>query len=205
MRKKSHIALAKGVVEGLSVQDVFAHRLTFYIGSIWPDCIPSFIVKRHCVGQTLDIWNKRLDKFILKYKKTGKPLDKLSLLSTWRLGIVLHYVADYFTFPHNEHYEGSMKEHCAYEEILKRRMRSYVADITADSHIGDVRILPDKKHLEEFILLKHNQYMNIDGNVDTDCRYAVLACMTVVATLFDIVTGGGFELNAANREMSAAA
>jgi hypothetical protein len=205
MRKKSHIALAKGVVEGLSVQDVFAHRLVFYMGSIWPDCIPSFIVKRHCVAQTLDIWNKRLDKFILKYKKTGKPLDKLSLLSTWRLGIVLHYVADYFTFPHNEHYEGNMKEHCAYEEILKRRMRSYVADITADSHISEVRILPDKKHLEEFIMLKHSQYMNIDGNVDTDCRYAVLACMTVVATLFDIVTGGSFELNASNREMSAAA
>jgi hypothetical protein len=84
-------------------------------------------------------------------------------------------------------------------------MRSYVADITADSHISEVRILPDKKQLEEFILLKHSQYMDIDGNVDTDCRYAVLACMTVVATLFDIVTGGSFELTPANREVSAAA
>ena len=61
MRKKSHISLTKGVVHGLSAEQRFGHRLSLYVGSILPDCTPSFLtdvivsrirlmcVKRRCL------------------------------------------------------------------------------------------------------------------------------------------------------------
>ena len=42
------------------------------------------------------------------------------------LGEITHYVADYFTFPHNKIYPGGFKEHCAYEEHLKHELRAFL-------------------------------------------------------------------------------
>lgn len=43
-----------------------------------------------------------------------------------RMGVVMHYLADYFTFPHNVTYGGSLKDHCLYERDMKHALRSYV-------------------------------------------------------------------------------
>ncbi len=43
-----------------------------------------------------------------------------------RMGVVMHYLADYFTFPHNVTYGGSLKDHCLYERDMKYALRSYV-------------------------------------------------------------------------------
>lgn len=42
------------------------------------------------------------------------------------LGQISHYLADYFTYPHNKIYPGSLKDHCSYEEKLKRDLRRYI-------------------------------------------------------------------------------
>ena len=55
MRKKSHISLTKGVVHGLSAEQRFGHRLSLYVGSILPDCTPSFLTRRHCIEDTFDV------------------------------------------------------------------------------------------------------------------------------------------------------
>ena len=34
--------------------------------------------------------------------------------------MITHYVSDYFTFPHNANYPGNLKDHCIYEEELKK-------------------------------------------------------------------------------------
>ena len=44
------------------------------------------------------------------------------------LGQIFHYIADYFTFPHNSNYSGSLKDHCIYEKYLKFRLRSYIRE-----------------------------------------------------------------------------
>ena len=45
MRKKSHISLAKYLMNNMQVQDLNEHKKAFYIGSILPDIKPSFITK----------------------------------------------------------------------------------------------------------------------------------------------------------------
>ena len=60
MRKKSHISLTKGVVHGLSAEQRFGHRFSLYVGSILPDCTPSFLTKRHCIEDTFDVCEKKM-------------------------------------------------------------------------------------------------------------------------------------------------
>lgn len=184
MRKKSHISVAKGVINGLDIGERIRHRLSFYIGSIWPDCVPSFITRRHCIEDTFDIFYKRMDKFVSKFN----PRKDMGMLSTWRMGVVLHYIADYFTFPHNSNYTGNLKEHCIYEEELKHRMNRYIADLSEKEQQHEMSVLPSVKAISEYIREKHAQYVMSEGNVEQDCRYSVLACMCVAASLLNIVS-----------------
>lgn len=184
MRKKSHISLAKGVINGLDIKDRINHRLSFYIGSIWPDCIPSFITRRHCIEDTFDIFNKNMEKFVKKFNSN----KDMSIRSTWRMGVMLHYIADYFTFPHNKNYTGNLKDHCVYEEELKHCMYKYVDNINADKYQNTKVVLSDLNSISDYIKEKHAQYKLSGSNVEKDCKYSVLACMCVMASLLNIVS-----------------
>ncbi len=182
MRKKSHISLCKGILHGLDLTGRVHHKLSFYIGSIWPDCIPSFITKRHNIDETFDIFTNRMNKFIAKFNKE----KDMSAIQTMRMGMVLHYIADYFTFPHNSHYQGTIKDHCIYEEGLKKKMYEFVAEEKkklAKASSLDLPVFTSVKQITEFIKEKHSQYMKLDGNVDSDCLYAFKSCMVVMSSL----------------------
>ena len=43
-----------------------------------------------------------------------------------RLGEIFHYIADYFTFPHNKTFTGSLVEHNSYEKELKNRLKTCI-------------------------------------------------------------------------------
>lgn len=182
MRKKSHISVAKGLIHKLDMKERLNHRLIFYVGSIWPDCVPSFITRRHCIDETYDIFIKSMEKFIRKYNIK----KDMGIKSTWQMGIVMHYIADYFTFPHNKHFQGNFKEHCVYEEALKHRMYKFVDDVRNEKYKNDIPVLEDVSQICEFVLNNHRNYINKDGNVDLDCEYTFYACLGVFASLLKI-------------------
>lgn len=184
MRKKSHISLAKGVVHGLAVDQRFGHRISLYFGSILPDCTIGFLTRRHCMEETFDLCEKRMLGFLEHYKTKKKGL---SICSSVRMGVVLHYIADYFTFPHNAHYTGSLKDHCAYEESLKQHMRRFIdsrcesTDCEYDRrNAQSIRTISD---LLAYIYEKHEKYIQDCCNENLDCAYAYVVSLTVMRSL----------------------
>lgn len=184
MRKKSHISLTRGVVHGLDIDERFGHRVSLYFGSILPDCTVSFLTKRHCIEETFDVCKKKMEKFLEHYKTKKKGL---TIMSSIRMGVVLHYVADYFTFPHNSHYPGNLKDHCVYEENLKHQMRSFMnnrresRDCLYDRQ--NTREICSVSDLLTYIYEKHQKYMNDAGNVNLDCAYSYIVSLTVMHSL----------------------
>ena len=119
MRKKSHISLAKYIVDSLEEQDLVKHKKAFYLGSILPDCKPSFLTVKHEMEGTFPKLQQDL-KRLLELQRTSQ----INMRVFYRnLGEVIHYIADYFTFPHNPHYTGNLKDHCVYEKHLKYSLR----------------------------------------------------------------------------------
>lgn len=133
MRKKSHLSLAKYIVKKTSDENLKKHRLSFYLGSILPDCKPSFFYRKHEINGTFPDVKKQIEKLI--YGKKNRPV-KNKRKYYMDLGQVTHYVADYFTFPHNKIYPGGLKEHCAYEEELKHRLREYLKSSNGQEETG---------------------------------------------------------------------
>ena len=71
MRKKSHISLAKYIVDSLEEQDLVKHKKAFYLGSILPDCKPSFLTVKHEMEGTFPKLQQDL-KRLLELQRTSQ-------------------------------------------------------------------------------------------------------------------------------------
>lgn len=179
MRKKSHISLAKYIVNSLEEQDMVKHKKAFYLGSILPDCKPSFLTERHEIEGTFPKIQQEM-KMLVERKQDFRINTRVFYRS---LGEIIHYIADYFTFPHNAHYTGSLKEHCAYEEQLKKSLREYIRSGEAEENRvwfgSNTGALNSTDAICEFIRIAHDRYVKLNNNVREDCRQIVALCYQV--------------------------
>ena len=107
------------------------------------------------------------------------------------LGEVIHYIADYFTFPHNPHYTGNLKDHCVYEKHLKYSLREYIQSGEAEKNRvsiqQSVQNLGSVEAICEFIQNAHNMYVKLKNTVEGDCRQIVSLCHQVVEAVIMLV------------------
>ena len=191
MRKKSHISLAKHIVRISDMKGFDKHRKALYFGSILPDCKPSFLTTPHEITGTIDLVEKGMEKLTHGYKN----INELSTGYFTRLGEVLHYVADYFTFPHNKEYKGSLKDHCVYEGELKLRLREYIKNIgkksiaewKKDINLEDMSRFTSCNDIFKYIIEQHRMYIEReDYSIEEDCRYIVNVCSMVAMALVHV-------------------
>ena len=187
MRKKSHISLAKYIVNSLEEQELVKHKKAFYLGSILPDCKPSFLTVKHEMEGTFPKLQQDL-KDLLERQQTSQ----INMRVFYRnLGEVIHYIADYFTFPHNPHYNGNLKDHCIYEKHLKYSLKDYIQSGEAErnriSIQETVKNLGSVEAICEFIQNAHNAYVKLKNTVEGDCRQIVSLCHQVVEAVLLLV------------------
>ena len=167
----------------MQVPELTAHWKAFYLGSILPDCKPSFLTQRHEFDRTFDMVKERI-----RVLSEDPELVRQNARAYMRhLGEVIHYVADYFTFPHNEHYDGNFKDHCYYEKDLKFRLREYVRSGRAFEEQVEDRGLKTPEAVAAFIQNMHREYVSRKRNVEEDCRYIVRVCLQVVQAILHLI------------------
>ena len=184
MRKKSHISLANHMLAEFREDSLLAHSFMFRFGSLLPDLVPSFITKKHAFDTTFDILERKLYKVINEYH--GESGLSMSLCKD--LGVITHYIADYFTLPHNHKFNGSLKDHVVYEEFLKYAMRRYVRlQNVANQPLIRMR-MSSVDDICKFIKNCHNEYikMTMDGH-EIDCRHSVEVCRQVLEAIFTLL------------------
>ncbi|MCI9174362.1 MAG: zinc dependent phospholipase C family protein [Lachnospiraceae bacterium] len=187
MRKKSHISLAKYIVDSLGEQELEKHKKAFYLGSILPDCKPSFITVKHEMEGTFPKVQHELEELVERQKNS-----QINMRVFYRnLGEVIHYIADYFTFPHNPHYPGNLKDHCIYEEQLKHGLKEYIASGEAERNSEWVRHsvmnLNSTADICNFIRKAHETYVKLKNSVEDDCRHIVTLCHQVVVAVIRLI------------------
>ncbi len=190
MRKKSHIALAQFIANNSGIPELYQNKKSFYLGSILPDCRPSFLTEKHQFNATFD-----------KVKESIRDLtencaaEEQNQRSYWRrIGEVIHYIADYFTFPHNEVYKGSLKDHCVYEKELKVYLKKYLESPEAARKQRPFRTFYSVEALFEFIRQKHREYLKICHSVVEDCRYIIHLCWNVVGGIVQLFAARNHEV-----------
>ena len=179
MRKKSHVSLALQICKGMDDKEAIKHPYVFCFGSILPDCVPSFLTTPHRKEETFEKVQNKIIKFIQKYnQKSGCNYRR-----TIQLGEIAHYIADYFTFPHNDNYEGSLVDHCHYENALKHELRRYIYSGEAMAQLSNIPSYGTYEELKAYIEQQHKTYIQKKSDVYTDSQYIVKVCMVVVASI----------------------
>ena len=183
MRKKSHIGLARFLTDNKNQEVLASHRYFFYAGSILPDCRPSFITTRHNIESTLPLIQEYMERVRLHRVRTVSTyLNRRDCIT---LGQILHYIADYFTYPHNAIYPGSLKDHCSYEQYLKLRLREYFKSGEA----FHIKYTPLEAHMStkdiiRFIEQKHREYLELPSHdIESDCQYIIAINQSVLSAL----------------------
>lgn len=174
MRKKSHISLARYLVNNMQVQDLKDHRKAFFIGSILPDLMPSFLTKRHTIEETFEDLIREIKKITVDY-----DINKgISAYYARHLGVITHYLSDYCTFPHNSVFEGSFKEHVYYEKDLKFQLREYVNR----DDVGRERtmVFHTFEEIIHTITKAHKEYLKAIKEVKVDIQHIIDLCYRVV-------------------------
>lgn len=176
MRKKSHVSLSKYLLDNVDSELLEQHRKAFILGSILPDCKPSFVTERHNIEETFDKVTESVEKLTVNCT----DYKRISTAYCRKLGEVTHYVADYFTYPHNSVYDGSMKDHCVYEGELKHALVDYIVAEQFTVNRSIVKSFNTPQDLCDYLKSMHSEYLKVEKNITSDCMYIVSLCQIVV-------------------------
>ncbi len=184
MRKKSHISLAKFLVAQTDAEKLQQHRKAFYLGSILPDCRPSFLTERHEFYGTFDKVSDNIRGLL-----DPVHIEAQEGMAFWRhLGEIIHYIADYFTFPHNRFYMGSIRQHCAYEKEMRDYLRDYITSGRAALQKVGEKMFDNADALLEYIRKTHEEYTGSFHTIEDDVRYIVRLCQQVICAVVRLVS-----------------
>ncbi len=197
MRKKSHISLAKFLMNNMQVQDLNEHKKAFYIGSILPDITPSFLTKRHTFDETIITLIEEIRKITIDYDfKKG-----INGYYARHLGVITHYLSDYCTYPHNDIYDGNIKGHVTYEKELKHSLKAYV---NQENNQRERLQRQRNCSFDDIIYLikkTHEEYLKAVKNIHQDIHFIIELSYKVVDAILSFLEKSLYELHSSRHSM----
>ena len=176
MRKKSHILVARYLADQIpAVKSLQSHRKAFCLGSILPDIKPSFLTKKHEYFGTFEEIQEKMKSLINSSPQEGKERVY------WRrFGEIIHYMADYFTFPHNKNFTGNLYAHNKYEKHLKNHLKHYIESGAAGQMVITPVYFESFQDLVTYIRKNHEIYLLRERNIAEDIQYILRTCSQVI-------------------------
>ena len=92
----------------------------------------------------------------------------------YTLGKLTHYLADAFTFPHNETFPDTLMDHHRYETDLRASLEEYLADRT-------VRQKQFRADVTDAISRLHDYYTQASGDQKMDVQFILEATSMLMA------------------------
>ena len=175
MQKRSHKLLASMLLQSQHGFAARRYELAFLFGSFQPDCNPLSYLKgslraRKFRGHNFSNSQLYINAHIARLRQCRS-------WTTWQyytLGKLTHYLADAFTYPHNEDFPDTMLDHHRYETDLRQYLIGYLAHRTP-------RQLKSCQELTAALEELHEQYMAAHATMGRDIRYILQATELLMA------------------------
>ena len=177
MQKRSHTLLARTLMEQTAGFDKRRFALAFLFGSFQPDCNPLSYLKGSRRGTPLmghNFSNSR--PYVCRRIRRLQNKRRWNIWQYYTLGKLTHYLADAFTFPHNETYTESLQAHRRYEAQLRRQLPAHIA------HHRHCRF-SGVHELTAALVELHRQYLSSASYLQRDMDYILEATSLLVTSL----------------------
>lgn len=181
MRRNSHVQLgsflARNFMRGVPKSCVYAFRF----GCVEPDMNPATYLKGSLRVQRLRGHNfNNCERYMKRVSDRLEDRGVNSIFSFYRLGRLVHYITDGFTFAHNADFPGNLREHSVYEHALHEFFPGYLR-----REGGSLLGLRESGSAFGVIEREHARYMRQSANIARDSRYAILTALSVVGIIMD--------------------
>ena len=183
MKSASHHAMGHLLYEALTKQGVKLDQELFVLGNLLPDYLPELILNPHFTlkcQREIHIFTEAL---------AGQPLAKGEQLPpeyALRLGILCHYLTDYFTFAHTPEFRLGLKQHGAYELQLDEYFCThYTQEESKLSGVAFADAESARDVVKDIYRMKRD-YRAEGCTLSRDVRYAFTACLGAMTQLLAI-------------------
>ena len=170
MQKRSHKLLAAALLQSRQGFGARRYDLAYLFGSFQPDCNPLTYFKGFFRGQKLCGHNFSNSRFFINRKiQHLQARERWTMWQYYTLGKLTHYLADAFTYPHNEIFPDGLMDHHRYETDLRAYLESYLEEqpLPAESADGS---------LTAAIAELHQEYLEAErSGMSQDVRYILAA------------------------------
>lgn len=177
MQKRSHKLLAHTLMDSCNGFDKKRFEMAFVFGSFQPDCNPLSYLKGFARGKKFmghNFSNSQL--YIHAQIRRLQRRERWSVWQYYTLGKLTHYLADAFTFPHNDSYTDSLIAHRQYEDALREQFAQYMEEYTQ-------RAAKARQDLNEALDRLHCQYEDTVSDWQRDIRYILEATELLMVSL----------------------
>lgn len=166
MNKIGHIR----ITQKLPIYNLQQYTFWLLLGSILPDIMLHTYLTGHIYKKSFG----QISKMMQRLEKYGKP----GRISSLQLGFILHYIEDYFTYPHNEVFQGSMHKHCKYEMELTEYLQNQYKELNDTEPDGNRQVM-SAEMLVDYIQKQHQQYCQENQGFENDRKYILRVAGTV--------------------------
>jgi hypothetical protein len=127
-----------------------------------------------------------ISELITKMESCQLPntVGEMNLLSS-QLGVILHYIIDYFCFAHNNIFMNKIIPHFIYEVNLGSELKKYLSSY---ENLPDIELTEEdninvKKSIIDYIENKHQEYLSDIQSIENDIYYSLQVCEVVTLQL----------------------
>ena len=175
MQKRSHKLLASALLARTNGFSAKRYEWAFLFGSFQPDCNPLTYLKGSLRAYKLKGHNfSNSQHYINAHIQRLQQRERWTVWQYYTLGKLTHYLADAYTYPHNENYPDSMLSHHCYETDLRQFLQGYLAN----KYIAKPQ---SRRNLTEALDELHAQYMATRASMYRDASYILKATSLLMA------------------------
>lgn len=184
MKSIDHFILGKNLSEKMLDNAGSAQRFLFVIGNVLPDKLPHTYLCRlaECEKYRGHNFNNTKNK-VERYMNCLMSKNSLTGFDYLWLGILCHYVADAFTFPHNSNFPGTLKEHVQYEGILHDYVGDGHLENVIDYAVPQLPFLNSSMFLFDLYNLYHLEYEKQEMGYENDIHYIGMVTRVLVGNI----------------------
>ena len=142
----------------------------FLYGNLKPDLTGTYLTKRHYPSVMYDEIMDRLKDFLEKYTLSDYNGHALSE----DLGVICHYLTDFFCYPHNDDiYDRNLLMHYIYEKRICVKLRYRLTEERFDSWADPIVPADSYEALEARIAELHHRYKfyTVHHCIENDLQY----------------------------------
>lgn len=181
MNTLTHLGISQILQKNIeSMMGIKLHKIGFMYGNIKPDISSSLIKIPHFKEASFDFITGEI-KELMSMKIIGS--GRCPKYFSERLGVVSHYISDYFCAAHSKSSNGSMLEHHLYEMKLSQYFNSNSASIKKSSFLRNAEIITDFETLTAHLDRLHSRYLETALCFESDVLYTLKAAVDITASV----------------------